>query len=135
MVLKIVVDFDSVFCTTDKIDLKFISRERNILSEKWFIFMSINRVSETLLDNLFLILYTVFENHRKSLIQHCERQRATFTFWVDKSKLKMAKMVNFGEVLKTWSLWSNSVTRQVSFNRTKIGENAKMSKIQMRHFE
>ena len=33
-------------------------------------------------------------------------------------------MVNFGE--------SNSVTRQVSFNRTKIGKKAK---IQMRHFE
>ena len=30
-------------------------------------------------------------------------------------------MVHFGEVLKTWSLRSNSVTRQVSFNRTKIG--------------
>ena len=33
----------------------------------------------------------------------------------------MPKMVNFGEFLKTWSLRSNSVTRQVSFNRTKIG--------------
>ena len=30
-------------------------------------------------------------------------------------------MVNFGEFLKIWSLRSNSVTRQVSFNRTKIG--------------
>ena len=30
-------------------------------------------------------------------------------------------MVKFGEILKTWSLRSNSVTRQVSFNRTKIG--------------
>ena len=30
-------------------------------------------------------------------------------------------MVHFGEFLKTWSLRSNSVTRQVSFNRTKIG--------------
>ena len=42
-------------------------------------------------------------------------------FWVDKSSLKMPKMVHFGEFLKTWSLRSNSVTRQVSFNRTKIG--------------
>ena len=32
----------------------------------------------------------------------------------------MPKIVHFGEFLKTWSLWSNSVTRQVSFNRTKI---------------
>ena len=30
-------------------------------------------------------------------------------------------MVNFGKFLKTWSLRSNSVIRQVSFNRTKIG--------------
>ena len=37
---------------------------------------------------------------------------ATFTFWVDKSSLEMPKKVNFGEFLKTWSFWSNSVTRQ-----------------------
>ena len=30
-------------------------------------------------------------------------------------------MFQFGEFLKTWSLRSNSVTRPVSFNRTKIG--------------
>ena len=46
-------------------------------------------------------------------------KRATFTFWVDKSCLKMPKMVHFGEFLKTSSLRSNSVTRQVSFYRTK----------------
>ena len=46
-------------------------------------------------------------------------KRTTFTFWVDKSLLKM---VQFGEFLKTWSLRSNSVTRQVNINRTKIGE-------------
>ena len=42
----------------------------------------------------------------------------------------MPKMFHFGEFLKTWSLRSNSVTRQVSFNRTKIGgkcQNAKNS--------
>ena len=27
----------------------------------------------------------------------------------------------FGEILKTWSLQSNSVTRYVNYNRTKIG--------------
>ena len=42
-------------------------------------------------------------------------KRATFTFWVDKSWLKIPKMVHFGEFLKTWSLWPNSLTRQVSF--------------------
>ena len=39
-------------------------------------------------------------------------------------------MVHFGEFLKTWSLRSNSVTRQVSFDRTKIGEKCQNSKIQ-----
>ena len=43
-------------------------------------------------------------------------------------------MVHFGEFLKTWSLRSNSVTRQVSFNRTKIGGKCQNSKIQIRHF-
>ena len=48
-------------------------------------------------------------------------KRATITFWMDKSKLKMTRMVHFGEFLKNWSLRSNSVTRQVSFKRAKIG--------------
>ena len=43
-------------------------------------------------------------------------------------------MVNFGEFLKTWSLRSNSVTRQVSFNRSKIGGKYQNWKIPMRHF-
>jgi len=30
-------------------------------------------------------------------------------------------MVQFGDILKTWSLRSNSVTRQLNFTRTKIG--------------
>ena len=33
----------------------------------------------------------------------------------------MPKLVHFGEFLKIWSLRSNSITRQVSFNRTKKG--------------
>ena len=36
---------------------------------------------------------------------------------------------------KNWSLRSNSVTRQVSFNWTKIGRKSQNSKIQMRHYE
>ena len=47
-------------------------------------------------------------------------KRTTFTFWVDKNWLKKQKMVNFGEFLKTWNLWSNSATRQVTFNSAKI---------------
>ena len=40
----------------------------------------------------------------------------------------------FREFLKTWSLRSNSVTRQVSFNRTNIGGKCQNQEIQMRHF-
>ena len=46
----------------------------------------------------------------------------------------MQKIVHFGEFLKICSLRSNSVTRQVSFNRTKIDGKCQNSKIQMRHF-
>ena len=45
----------------------------------------------------------VFENHIKCLIY-----------------VKMPKTVHFDEFLKTWSLQSNSVTKQVSYIRTKI---------------
>ena len=38
------------------------------------------------------------------------------------------KIVNFANFLKTWNLRSNSVTRQVTFNRTKIVKNAKTEK-------
>ena len=37
-------------------------------------------------------------------------KRAMFTFWVNKSSLKVPKMANFREFLKISSLWSNSVT-------------------------
>ena len=42
-------------------------------------------------------------------------------------------MVQFGEFLKTWSLRSISITRHVSFNRTKIGGKCQNWKTQMRH--
>ena len=43
---------------------------------------------------------TVFENHKKNRIQHCERSELRLHF-EDKSSLKMPKLVNFGEFLKT----------------------------------
>ena len=48
--------------------------------------------------------------------------------------IKNAKMVNFGEFRKTRRLRSNSVSRQVTFNRTNIGGKCQSWKIQMRHF-
>ena len=61
-------------------------------------------------------------------------KRATFTFWVAKSWLKMPKIVHFDEILKAWSLWSNSVTRHAIFNRPKTGEKCHNSEIQIQHF-
>ena len=43
--------------------------------------------------DLYPVQGTVFENHRKCLIQH-----STFKSWVDKSSLKLPKMVNFGDL-------------------------------------
>ena len=40
--------------------------------------------------------------------------------WSGQKLLKMPKRVHFGEFLKTWSLRSNSVTRQVNSNWIKI---------------
>ena len=45
---------------------------------------------------------------------------------------KLMKVAKNGQ---TWNLRSNSVTRQVNFNKTKIDEKCQNSKIQMRHFE
>ena len=82
---------------------------------------------------LFL-LHGVWKSQKKSH-STLRAKRATFTFWLDKSWLKMPKMVQFGEFLKTYSLRSNSATRQVTFNMTKSGGKYLNSKIQMRHFE
>ena len=41
--------------------------------------------------------------------------------WSGQKFIKNAKNGQLGEFLKTWSLRSNSVTRQVTFDKTKIG--------------
>ena len=68
---------------------------------------------------------TVFENHSKKSHSTLRAKRATFTICVEKTSLKNAQNTQFDEFLKTYSLRSNSVTKRVSFKRTKIGENAK----------
>ena len=97
--------------------------EKRISSISW-ISLLLSRCVNIVLNN------TVFENHRKKSHSTLRAKRATFTFY-----LEIPKMVHFAEFLKTWSLRSNSVTRQVSFNRTKIGGQCQNSKIQMWHFE
>ena len=65
----------------------------------------------------------VFENHRKSLIRHYERSGQTVL--PDRSLLIRQKLVKSAKIKKIRSdilddLRSNRVTRQVTFNRTKI---------------
>ena len=43
----------------------------------------------------------MFKNCPKKVSFNIASYGATFTFWMDKSSLKMPKMVNFGEFLKT----------------------------------
>ena len=92
----------------------------------------------------------MFENPRKSLIQHCELRSYVYILILNRQKfMKNAKKI-ISRVFENWSLRSNSVTRQVTlkgqklvknaqifgfsevfrlsektFDRTKIGENAK----------
>ena len=66
----------------------------------------------------YMPTHSVWKSQKKSH-SALRAKRATFTFWVAKSSLKMPKMVNFGDFLKTRSLRSNSVTRKVTFNGTK----------------
>ena len=74
--------------------------------------------------------HNVWKSQKKSH-STLRAKRATFTFWVDKSWLKMPKMVHFCEFLKTWSLRSNSVTGLVTLFDT-VGqilvEKAKIAK-------
>ena len=61
---------------------------------------------------------------------------ASYVYILSGQKLaKNAKNGQFWRVFKTWSLWSNSVTRQVTFNWIKIGGKCQKLKLEMRHFE
>ena len=52
-------------------------------------------------------------------------KRAKFTFWVDKSSFKMPKKCLFWRFFENLKFASNSVTRQVTFKKDKIGEKFK----------
>ena len=106
--------------------LKKIFRQR-----RWICELRINLNEERHVWQIILATTRCLKITEKSLIAS---KRATFTFWVDKSWLKMPKMVHFGEFLKTSSLWSMRLTRQFSFNETKNGGKCQNSKVQMRHF-
>ena len=63
--------------------------------------------------------HSVWKSQKKSH-STLRAKRAMFAFWVEKSSLKCKKCLIWANFfLKTWSFQSNSVTRQVNFNRTK----------------
>ena len=75
-----------------------------------FIENSINSFSQNLM--VFKLSHSVWKS-QKSLIQYCERSELHLHFmWT--------KVYKYGQFLKTISLRSNSVTRQVIFNKPKI---------------
>ena len=76
----------------------------------------------------------MFENHKKVAFNNASE--ASYVYILSSQKLiKNAKNGLIGEFLKTWSLRSNSVTRQVTFNWTKIGENAKIQNLKCYIFD
>ena len=70
---------------------------------------------------------TVFENHRKSLVEHGERSELCLHF-----ELKMPKMVNLASFWKTEAFGQTVLPDMSVFIGQKLFENAK---IQIRHFE
>ena len=78
-------------------------------------------------------LHGVWKSKKMSHLKHCERSELRLHFdWtkVDSKCQKCCILVSF---LKTWNLMSNSGTRQVNFNRSKIGGNCQNWKIPIRH--
>ena len=64
--------------------------------------------------------FTVLENHRKSLIQHCQRSELHLQFeWTKKS---IQKLVHFGKLLKL-----NFAVKQCYLKGQKLGEMPKLA--------
>ena len=74
----------------------------------------------------FFLYCTVFENHRKSRIQYCERSELRLHFEWTKVHTKCQK-----SSISAWNLRSNIVSRQVTFKRTKLVGKYQKWKIQM----
>ena len=71
-------------------------------------------------QKLRILRYKVWKLQKKVAFNIASE--ASYVYILSGQKLiKNAKMVHFDEFLKTWSFRSNSVTRQLSFNRSKIG--------------
>ena len=72
--------------------------------------------------------FTEFENHKKKVTFNIASEASYVYIFSGQKLIKNAKNGPFWRVFETWSLRSNSVTRQVNFNRTKLMKNAKIQK-------
>ena len=80
---------------------------------------------------------TVFENHRKSLIQHCERSELRLHFEWTKVDLKCQKLCILTGFRKHKAYGHTVLPDRPLLKRTKIGRNGRKCqnlKILMRHF-
>ena len=73
------------------------------------------------LDSNYFCRHTVFENHRKSLIQHCERSELRLHFEWTKSLLKSTKYDQFWRVFENLKLAVKQCYHTGQISRTKIG--------------
>ena len=62
-------------------------------------------------------------------------KRATFTFYMDKSSLKMPKMANFASLRKSEAYGQTVLPEMSILMGQKIGGECHKFKIQMRHFK
>ena len=130
--IREIKDLDKIKnCTKLKIGQKW---KENIFEKVLLGLQCLVRKQSCFGAGFFLTQGTLFGTHRKGLIQHCERSELRLYYEWTKVH-KKCQNSQFGEFLETWSLRSNSVTRQVTFKkRPKIGGKCQHLKIQMRHF-
>ena len=73
----------------------------------------------------------MFENHRKSLIQHCERSELRLHFEWTNLYQKCQKMANFGESLKPEAYYHTVLPDRSILIGQKLVENAKIEKVNL----
>ena len=71
----------------------------------------------------------VFENHRKKSHSTLRAKRATFTFLVDKSSLKMPKIVNLASFWNRVAFSETALPDRLILILQKLVENAKIEKL------
>ena len=77
---------------------------------------------------------TVFENHRKSLIQHCERSELRLHFEWTKVNQKCQKCSILASFWKSEACGQTVLPDRSLLIGQKLAENTKIDKFKMRHF-